>query len=208
MKFEALLELVAAEPMFESGLLMTGAVSPGKIRLQISRWVKAGKLISLRRGLYALAQPYAKASPHPFLVANRLCRPSYVSLQSALAWYGMIPEYVPAVTSITSGRPRPCRLPLGDFLFRHVKTPEFRGYRRIEVQPGQFAFVACREKALLDLIHLTPGADTRPYLMELRLQNLSGLSPRSLQRMAADWGSPKLLRAAKQIIELRKEEET
>lgn len=187
---------------------MAGAVSPGKIRLQISRWVKAGKLISLRRGLYALAQPYAKASPHPFLVANRLCRPSYVSLQSALAWYGMIPEYVPAVTSVTSGRPRPCRLSLGDFLFRHVKTPEFRGYRRIEVQPGQFAFVACPEKALLDLIHLTPGADTWPYLQELRLQNLSELSPRSLQRMAADWDSPKLLRAAKLIVELRKEERT
>ena len=82
------------------------------------------------------------------------------------------------------------------------------GYEPRPLADGRTAPYATREKALLDLIHLTPDADTRPYLMELRLQNLSELSPRSLQRMAADWGSPKLLRAAKQIIELRKEEET
>ena len=160
----------------------------------------------MRRGLYALNVPYVKVAPHPFLVANRLCQPSYVSLQSALAWHGMIPEHVPAVVSVTSGRPREYRTALGDYLYRHVKTPRFHGYRRIEVQRGQFAFVASPEKALLDLIHLTPRADGWPYLRELRLQNLASLDPKRLRRMAKDSGGPKLERAAERLVELRKEE--
>jgi predicted transcriptional regulator of viral defense system len=206
MNFRALLDLVAGEPVFCSGLLMGGAGSRAQVHLQLSRWVKAGKLIQLRRGLYALAKPYARELPHPFLVANRLCEASYVSLQSALAWYGMIPEFVPVVTSVTSGRPRECRTALGDFLFRHVRAPEFRGYRRVEVQQGQFAFVASPEKCLLDLIHLTAGADARSYLRELRLQNLTQLDPDSLLDMAAEWDRPKVLRAAERITELREEE--
>lgn len=60
--------------------------------------------MQLRRGLYALAPPWRKRSPHPFLTANRLVPGSYVSGPSALAFAGAIPEYVPEVTSVT--RPR------------------------------------------------------------------------------------------------------
>ena len=206
MRFWDLLRLAGDDPVFESSLLLTGATSAANAHLQVSRWVKAGKIVQVRRGLYALKVPYAKVAPHPFLVANRLCRPSYVSLQSALAWHGMIPEYVPAVVSVTSGRPREYRTALGDYLYRHVKTPRFHGYRRIEVQQGQFAFVASPEKALLDLVHLTPGADGWPYLRELRLQNLASLDPERLRRMVKDSGGPKLERAAERLVELRKEE--
>jgi len=206
MKFDAVAGLVGDEPVFESSLLMAGAVSPADVHMQLSRWVQAGRLVQLRRGLYALAEPYAKTPPHPFLAANRVCRPSYVSLQSGLAWYGMIPEHVPAVTSVTTGRPRECRTALGDFVFRHVKMSAFEGYRRIEVQQGQSAFVATPEKCLLDLIHLTPGADAWAYLRELRLQNLSALSLTTLRRIARNWGSPKLLRAVEHIAELKKED--
>jgi predicted transcriptional regulator of viral defense system len=205
MNMDQLLRLVGTEPVFESSLLLAGRVAPPVVQLQLSRWVKAGKLVQLRRGLYALAEPYAKTAPHPFLVANRLCRPSYVSLQSALAWHGLIPEHVPAVTSMTSGRPRACRTGLGDYRFRHIKTAEFRGYRRIEVQPGQFAFVACPEKSLLDLLHLTPGADAESYLRELRLQNLAALDVATLRRMAQRWGSAKLRRAAERVAALKQE---
>jgi len=205
MKFEALLRLVGGEPLFESGLLMAGETSPALARLQLSRWVRAGKLVQLRRGLYALAESYARVVPHPFLTANRLRGPSYVSLQSALAWHGMIPEAVPVVTSVTSGRPGEHRTALGDFLFRHLKQSAFRGYRRVEVQQGQWAFVATPEKCLLDLAHLTPGGETEPYLRELRLQHLDCVSVVALRRMAREWGSPKLTRAAERIAALKGE---
>jgi len=205
MNFDDLLLLVKDEPVFDSSLLMSGRGSPAAVQQQITRWMHAGRLVQLRRGLYALAETYAKTAPHPFLLANRIRQPSYVSLQSALAWYGMIPEYVPAVTSVTTGHARDCRNAMGDFLYRHVKLDAFRGYRRLDVQAGQSAFVATPEKGLLDLIHLTPGADTEAYLRELRLQNLEALSIKALRRAAREWGSPKLLRAVEGIAQLKED---
>lgn len=91
MKFEQLLAAVGDEPVFETGLLLAGEVDPSDVRRQLSRWVASGRLFQLRRGLYALAPPFQKVLPHPFLVANRLVGGSYVSLQSALAHHGLIP---------------------------------------------------------------------------------------------------------------------
>jgi len=85
MEFSQLLEIVGDEPVFESGLLLAGEVDPSDVRRQLSRWMQTGRITQLRRELYALAPPYQKVKPHPFLVANRLVRGSYVSLQSALA---------------------------------------------------------------------------------------------------------------------------
>lgn len=122
MEFRQLLEIVGDEPVFETGLLLAGNADPADVRRQLSRWSKAGRLYQLRRGLYALAPPFQKAKPHPFVVANRMVRGSYVSCQSALAHCGLIPEYVPVVTSITTGRPGEWETPLGAFAFRHIKT--------------------------------------------------------------------------------------
>lgn len=197
MKWESLLALVGREPVFSSALLLAGKVSAHQVRLQLCRWVKAGRLLRLRRGLYALAPAWRRAEPHPFVVANRLRRGSYVSLQSALAFHGAIPEHVPVVTSVGGGRPETVRNPLGAFQFSHLAAHLLFGYSRIEVAPGQFAFVASPEKAFLDLVHLTPGADSPAYVAELRLQNLDGLDARALNALAERSGKAKLRRAAR-----------
>jgi hypothetical protein len=67
MEFEQLLEIVGNEPVFETSLLLAGDVDPADVRRQLSRWTKAGRLYQLRRGLYALAPPFQKVKPHPFL---------------------------------------------------------------------------------------------------------------------------------------------
>ena len=92
MEFSSLLDIVGNEPLFGTEVLLAGDVSPVNIHRQLSRWVTAGKVYQLRRGLYSLAPPYQKVVPHPFLVANRLQPGSYISLQSALAYYGLISE--------------------------------------------------------------------------------------------------------------------
>ncbi len=206
MDFEHLLHIVGDEPLFETGLLLAGAVDPLHVRRQLSRWVRAGRLIQLRRGLYALAPPYRKVKPHPFLIANRMARGSCVSLQSALAHYGLIPEYVPLVTSVTTGRPARWETPLGTFEFRHLKPDLFFGYHRLDLGGGQSAFIATPEKALLDLIYLTPGGDAPDYLRGLRLQNLERLDLTALRRMADRFARPKMRRAAEQIIALARVE--
>jgi hypothetical protein len=210
MEFERLLDLVVDEPVFETALLLAGKVNPEVVRMQLSRWVKIGRVHQLRRGLYMIAPPYQKVKPHPFLVANRLQRASYVSGQSALAFYGLIPEVVPVTLSVTAGRPERLDTPLGIFEFRHVKPGLLRGYRMIELgrmPPSQQALVATPEKALLDLVYLQPGGDAPDYLRELRLQNLERLDLDELHRQAEIFNTPKLRRAAGAIVRLAQAEE-
>lgn len=202
MYFRDLLNLVGNEPVFASALLLAGPTPPQQARLQLSRWVAAGKLIQLRRGLYALAPAWHKVEPHPFVVANALQRGSYVSLHSALAFHGLIPEHVPVVTSVGPGRPRMVRNALGSFQFNHLASRLSFGYTSVEVAPRQFAFVANAEKALLDLAHLTDGGDSPAHLASLRLQNPEGLSPDTLLDLARRSGKPKLMRAARNAAEV------
>ncbi len=206
MEFRRLVEIVDDEPVFETSLLLAGDVDPANVRRQLSRWTKAGRLYQLRRGLYALAPPFQKVKPHPFLVANRMVRGSYVSCQSALAHYGLIPEHVPVVTSVTTARPARWDTPLGSYEFRHIKTDLLRGYRLTELSPGQRAFVASPEKALLDLIYLQAGGDSPGYLRELRLQHLDRLDLDELQRQADLADSPKLRRTAALVADLARSE--
>lgn len=204
MEFGKLLEIVGAEPVFETGLLLAGEVNPQDVRRQLTRWTRAGRLYQLRRGVYALAPPFQKTKPHPFVVANQLVRPSFVSMQAALGFYGMIPEYVPVVTSVTTVRPGRWVTPLGIFEYRHLQSSFWRGFCRVQVSPGQTAFIASPEKALLDLIYLQPGGDTGAYLQELRLQNLEQVDWKELERLAV---TPKLRRAVKRLTALMTREE-
>lgn len=206
MEFTRLLEVIGDEPAIETGVLLAGAVDPDDVRRQLSRWVAAGRLYQLRRGLYAPAPPFQRTKPHPFVVANLVVRSSYVSLQAALAYYGLIPEVTSAVTSVTTRRPGRWETPLGVYEYRHVKVGMFFGYRLVEVSPGQCAFVASPEKALLDLVHLQPGGDDPAYLQELRLQNLERLDVQVLQQLAEQAGSPKLQRAARRVAALVSED--
>lgn len=206
MEFKRLLEIVDDEPVFETGLLLAGDVDPADVRRQLSRWTKAGRLYQLRRGLYALAPPFQKVKPHPFVIANRMVHGSYVSCQSALAHYGLIPEHVPVTVSVTTLRPARWETALGVYEFRHIKMDLLRGYRLTELGGGQRAYVATPEKALLDLIYLQPGGDAPDYLRELRLQGMERLNLAELQRQADLAGSPKLRRAAASVAEMARSE--
>ena len=200
MKWDELLKIVGREPVFHSSILMASGADPADLGRQLSRWVKSGNLIQLRKSLYALSEQYQKTRPHPFLVANRLKRASYVSLQSALEYHGLIPEYVPSVTSVTTGRPEELVNPLGSFIFRHIKKALFYGYQIVNLGEDQSTFIATPEKALLDLLYLTPGSDNPNYLQELRLQNGQTLNIEILIKLAERSGSRKPLRAVSQCL--------
>ena len=206
MKFDHLVDIVGDQPAFETSLLLVGDVDPADVRRQLSRWTRSGRLYQLRRGLYGLAPPFQKVKPHPFSLANQMVQGSYVSGQSALEHYHLIPEYVPVVTSVTAGRPRRWDTTLGCFLFRHLKPELLRGYRLTELGQGQNAFVATPEKALLDLVYLQPGGDAPAYLRELRLQNLEVLNLDALEHQAELTRSPKLRRATQVIAALARSE--
>jgi predicted transcriptional regulator of viral defense system len=194
MKFEDLLKKVGDVPCFSTRFLAAGENLP-QVRLQLARWVKDGRLIKLHKGFYTFAEPYRKIKPELFSIANSLKSPSYVSLQSALSWHGLIPEFVPATTSIATVRPQAIETSFGRFEYRHVNKNFFWGYQKVELSERQQAFVAIAEKALLDLVYLTSGGDQKKFLRELRLQNLDKLSKDTLRQYAEKSDSPKLRRA-------------
>lgn len=203
MKFSALLDDVGDLPLFRGSLLLAGDRDPTDVRRQLSRWTAAGKIVQLRRDVYVLADPWRRIDPHPFLVANELSRPSYVSLQSGLAWHGLIPEAAVVTTSVTAGRPEVVHTPLGRFIYRHVQPAAFFGFETAEVWRGQRARVADAAKALLDLVYLTPGGDAVGHLASLRLEGLDAATCNVLRAHAARWGKPKLERAARALLALR-----
>ena len=198
MKFEDLLEKVSSLPAFTVRFLAAGE-NLAQVRLQINRWVRDGKLIKIHKGLYTTASPYKKVPSEAFCIANALKQATYVSLQSALSWYGMIPEYVPAVTSVTTGRPQSIDTPLGRFEFRHISKKYFWGYRQAELQYGLNAFVAHPEKALLDLVYLTGGGDEMDFIEGLRLGNIERIDRARLHQFAEKFNCPKMRRAAENI---------
>jgi predicted transcriptional regulator of viral defense system len=202
MEFAALLDRVGTLPMFRGSLLLVGDQSAADVRRQLSRWTAAGKVVQLRRNVYVLASPWRKVEPHHFLVANELHRPSYVSLESALAYHGLIPEHVPVTTSVTTARPVTVDTPLGRHLYRHVGADAFFGYERIPLLTEQDALVATPEKALLDLVYLTAGGDAVDYLESLRLEGLDALDVERIREYAERWNKPKVRRAADRIVSL------
>jgi hypothetical protein len=200
MKFDELLSIVQDESVFDTTLILCGDVDPADVRRQLSRWTSSGRLYQLRRGLYSLAPPFQKVRPDPFVIANHLVRPSYISLQSALSFYGLIPEAVPVTTSVTTGRPGFFSTPLGDFLFRHIQVPLFRGFDVLEPSGRQPAFVAIPEKALLDLLYLEPGSDHEAFLSELRLDLEGELDMDRLESLSLELGRRKVARAVEILI--------
>ena len=198
MKFDELLRQVPEDGVFRVGQLLAASRGVDDIRRQLDRWVKAGRVLRLRRGVYMLAAPYARQSAHPFRIANALKRASYVSLQSALSHYGMIPEYVPVVTSVTTRRPETVETALGRFQYRHVKPCLLNGFSDMEIAPGQSALLASPEKALIDLLYLTPRSDDSAFLDELRVMPPAG-GGHALKRVAERLGSAKVIRAVKRL---------
>lgn len=207
MKFSELVDLVKDLPAFETGFLLSGDVNANYLRKQISLWVNSGKIVQLKRGLYTLAPPFQQVKPHPFFLANRLQPASYVSFQSALLYYGLIPEHVPVTTSATTKKTRFWETPPGTFSYRHIKVVWFNNYTRINLGENQTAFIANPEKAVLDLILLEPESGSVEYIQGLRLQNLHVLDINKMKRLVEKSRKPKLARAFKHIAQLAFDEE-
>lgn len=171
MKWEEFLKIVAGLPVIDSEFLLAGVTKQAPVKVQLSRWVRAGKLIQLKRGIYLLSESYRKVDVYELYIASILHSPSYISLEKALEFHGLIPEAVPVYTSVTTKRPSHYVVPIGVFDYRHIKNSLFWGYKSVTVNK-QTAFVALPEKALLDFIYLKGGRVSFEYIEELRLQNL------------------------------------
>lgn len=123
---------------------------------KISKLEKAGRYIRLKKGLFVLAPEYSKMNISKELIANHLLGPSYISMESALAYYGIIPERVYTTRSVTIKRKKTFTNPIGKFEFLTVPTDYFPIGIKTEIIDNSFAFlIGTPEKALCDLILTT-----------------------------------------------------
>lgn len=146
------------------------AAAPHFDRSNLSRWIDKGYLVRLRQDWYAFAD-LLRVPEFSRYVAQKMYTPSYISLHTALAYYGIIPEAVTQITSVTSNRTAHYNNAFGEYTYQTVKPQLFFGYEPVVLPQGYSYLLALPEKALLDLLYLYPQYDTEAALLDLRLDD-------------------------------------
>lgn len=137
-------------------------------RNNLSRWLKKGLLVRLRQGFYTFPD-YKHKPDFTYYFANQMYKPSYISLHSALSFYGVIPESVVQITSITPLKTALFKNEFGEYSFKTVKNSLIFGYNLKPIADGREIKFASVEKALLDLLYLYPFYNSKKEILELRL---------------------------------------
>ena len=128
-------------------------------RDKISRLLRQGFIIRIKKGLYIFGDEFRRRPYSREILANLIYGPSYISLDFALQHYGLIPERVEALTSVTTGRSRRFFTPVGLFTYRKIPLEAFRiGMDRVEIGDDRAFLMATPEKALADKLYDSRGA--------------------------------------------------
>ena len=123
-------------------------LTPASAKFLLIRYSARGVLVRLKRDLYALKDQL----PSTWSIANHLYKPSFVSMESGLSYYGMIPESIYAVTSITTKATRHFEINGVAYEYHTIKGHAFRSYRAVQIS-GETVLIAEREKALADYLY-------------------------------------------------------
>lgn len=125
---------------------------------KVARMEKEGEIIRLKKGLFVVTQKVHLQTLSRELIANHLYGPSYVSCETALSFYGLIPERVYMTKSMTMKRSKNYQTSMGNFEYLSVNEDYFAIGIRQEIVENKYAFmIATPEKALCDLIISTKG---------------------------------------------------
>lgn len=196
MDFRKFKEKVKNMPFFSSDVTEIFSASPRTLRNQFSRWKKQGLLMELKRGMYILGREERQTTLSRPAIAAVLYQPSYISLESALSHYQMIPERVDTVTSVSPKKTRVFHNAEGTFLYRNLQTPLNFGFIAKMDENGYPYFIAEPEKALLDYLYLNLGGldslDGELLDHSLRLQNRYLLNKKKLFSYARRFAVKKL----------------
>lgn len=136
---------------------------------KLGRMVENGEIIRLRRGLYE-----TDPTTPPFLVANDIFGPSYISFEYALSWHGVIPEGVVSVTSATYGKRRMVRFtnPLGTFWYTDIPKRVFEIGVQEWCMDDRKCMIATKEKAVCDKLYKMPPVNSLDDIEALMFEDL------------------------------------
>ncbi len=142
-------------------------LDPDFHRQQLNYWHRKGYIQPLAGGYYVLPDR-AIDEMYLFMVANKIYEPSYVSLESALAYHQIIPETVFGVTSVSGRKTKQFESNWGVFSYRSVKPLYMIGYQVMDSSPGNKFKIACLEKAVLDYLYLNSDIQSIADFEDLR----------------------------------------
>ena len=123
-----------------------------KPRDKITRLLAAGAIVRIKKGLYCFGDPFRKGPISREHLANLIYGPSYISIDYALSYYGLIPERVETITSVTTHRSRNFDTPFGVFSYHILKLPRYAVGAVFEIAGNIPYLVASPEKALVDKV--------------------------------------------------------
>ena len=198
---EELRRRIAGEE-FDYQALLDGLREYDRPRDKITDLLKQGEVIRVKKGIYVFGERYRRRPFSRELLANMIYGPSYVSLETALHYHGLIPEGVEAMTSVAGARGRRFFTPVGLFIYRGVSMNAYRtGIDQVELESGRSFLIATPEKALADKIQADRGtairtqAEMRTYLLDsLRIdpESLFKLNAKTICMIAEQYRSRKL----------------
>lgn len=110
---------------------------------------RRGLLTRLRKGLYV----FSRSLPHDFFLANKIYSPSYISLETALSFYGLIPETIYPILSVTTRKTNVFLVNGKEFVYHKIKKEAFTGYKTHLID-NKMVYLAVKEKAVADLVYL------------------------------------------------------
>ncbi|WP_026063168.1 type IV toxin-antitoxin system AbiEi family antitoxin domain-containing protein [Pedobacter arcticus] len=154
-------------------LLMDSLAEYKRPNDKVYELLKSGVLKAVKRGIYLPGPILGNQQPEPFLLANHILGPSYVSFDAALAYHGLIPERVFEVSSATTKATRKFNTQVGVYSYIHLPLPYYSfGINHVAFGDKQYGMVASPEKALFDKIIGSAGVVLRSavtaydYLLE------------------------------------------
>lgn len=159
----------------------------------ITRLLRKKQLIRIKKGLFVFGADYARRPYSLEVLANQIYGPSYISREYALQYYGLIPEAVAEVTSMTSKRSKEFRTPIGRFSYSYLNISCLPlGVTQEEGIDGVRFLIATKEKAVADLLYIHKEAvrdalELRDLLIEgyrLELENVAALDKQLLRDIA------------------------
>lgn len=178
---------------------------PQVVRNQLNRWTQAGYLTPLCKGMYVFSEAERTNTLDEFYLANKMYEPSYISLETALSFYGIIPERATVITSISTLKTNSFHNPIGHFEYRHVKPACFRGFKNFK-RVGHLYLMAEPEKAVIDFLYLNLSRFDKNISKQLiesyRFQEMENLNTDRMIEMAALFSSKKLMRVTKECTKL------
>lgn len=186
MRFEQLRKKILKYPVFRGSDVFKWfpEEKSSNLQVQLSRWLKQEKIERLRQGIYLLREHKIE---DPFCLAPILSQPSYISLETALNSFGIIPDIPVAITSVTVNRTGQFKIDQGFYLYHQIKKELFFGYTKVSRKPF-FYFIAQPEKAVLDYLYFRARGIYPKTVLELRFEIGKSFSWRRFRQYAGYFG--------------------